>query len=243
MSPDDLHSQVRAFAEDLTRTLRAVLGDGTEELAASELEEHRFGVKAKDPGGYLLTRNGGEPFLRLRVRYWCEWDNTRHFVRVDRSEIKLFPAEGDTEPLIRYEYDSRMDDSVPSAHLQIHTNDPRIVATLGMAGKRSRRARRRAKGDGECKVSSLHLPLGGTRFRPALEDVLQMVVEEFGIDAENDWRRHLEDGREAWRRTQTKAVVRDAPEEAAHVLRKLGYCVAPPTDGIPDDRRDRLREP
>ena len=42
---------------------------------------------------------------------------------------------------------------------------------------------------------------------------------------------HLADGRESWRRTQTKAAVRDSPEDAASVLRDLGYRVDHPEGG------------
>ena len=46
-----------------------------------------------------------------------------------------------------------------------------------------------------------------------------MLVEEFGVDADDSWRQHLADGREHWRRVQTCAAVRDAPGEAVAVLR------------------------
>ncbi|WP_191563455.1 hypothetical protein [Janibacter melonis] len=245
MTGDDLHTQVRAFADNLTSTLRAVLGDTDEELRATQLEADRFLVETVSPAGFALTRSGGERFLRLRVKLRCGWDSQRVYPRVDRSEIHLVPDTGDTQPLIRYEYDARTSSSIPSAHLQIHTDDPRIGDALRLAGDRTKRSRRRAKGADErhYETSSLHLPLGGTRFRPALEDVLQMAVEEFGVDAADGWQAHLEDGREAWRRTQTRAVVRDAAEEAAGLLRHLGYTVDPPPGGPPDDRLDRLREP
>lgn len=243
MTGDDLREQVRSFADDLTSTLRAVLGDDTEELRATEPVAGRFLVSTVDPAGFALTRNG-EPFLRLRVSLRCGWDSHRAFPRVVRSEFHLVPASGDTQPLIRYEFDDSNHGNIPGAHLQIHTDDPRIGAALQRAGRRTRRSRRRAKGaePRHYETSSLHLPLGGPRFRPALEDVLQMTVEEFGVDAADDWRQHLEEGREGWRRTQTRAVVRDAPEEAVSVLRRLGYHVHPPID-LPEDRLDRLREP
>ena len=39
---------------------------------------------------------------------------------------------------------------------------------------------------------------------------------------------HVEAGRERWRCRQAAAVVRDVPEEAARVLRELGYAVEAP---------------
>lgn len=80
-------------------------------------------------------------------------------------------------------------------------------------------------------MHELHFPLGGHRFRPCLEDVLQMLVEEFGIDTADGALDALAAGREKWRRHQTGAVVRDAPEEAVRVLRELGYMVETPSGG------------
>ncbi|CAM2813274.1 MULTISPECIES: hypothetical protein [Dermacoccus] len=90
-------------------------------------------------------------------------------------------------------------------------------------------------------MDELHFPLGGARFRPALEDVLQMLVEEFGVDAVDGWRKHLAQGRERWRRIQTRAVVRDAPDEAVATLRALGYLVTEPEGEVLDANIKRLQ--
>ena len=92
-------------------------------------------------------------------------------------------------------------------------------------------------------MSDLHFPVGGTRFRPCLEDVLDMLVRELGVDHADAWRTALTDGRERWRRMQTAAVVRDAPVEAIAALTALGYDIQL-RDGTvaPQGNRDRLRE-
>lgn len=167
----------------------------------------------------------------------------RPFPRAVRSEVHLTPY-GETRPVIRYEYEAGSARSLPSAHVHVHTDDPRVVALLADSGTRTVRARRNADraAKGKAQTADLHLPLGGSRFRPALEDVLHMVVYEFGVDAEDGWQHHLANGREGWRRIQTRAVVRDAPGEAVAALRALGYEVSPPAAGAPDDNRARLRE-
>jgi hypothetical protein len=90
-------------------------------------------------------------------------------------------------------------------------------------------------------MAEVHFPLGGRRFRPALEDVLQMLVEEFGIEAVEGWEHRLQSAREAWRRSQIKAAIRDAPEDAAIALRELGYNIAPPDEAVADNE-DALRQ-
>lgn len=75
-------------------------------------------------------------------------------------------------------------------------------------------AGRVAQGMAVPRMSDLHFPVGGSRFRPCLEDILDMLVRELGVDHQPGWRDALADGRERWRRMQTAAVVRDAPGEA-----------------------------
>ncbi len=77
-------------------------------------------------------------------------------------------------------------------------------------------------------MESLHLPVGGDRFRPCLEDVIEFLVVECRFDSTAGWRAAVQAGRERWRRTQTRTVVRDSPGEAAAALRALGYTVAVP---------------
>jgi len=69
------------------------------------------------------------------------------------------------------------------------------------------------------RLSSFHFPTGGHRFRPSLEDVLEVLRVEFDLDVDNSsWAPHLRNTREKWRRVQTAAAVRDCPEEALKVL-------------------------
>jgi hypothetical protein len=77
--------------------------------------------------------------------------------------------------------------------------------------------------------------------RPSIEDLLQFLIVEFGVDAEPGAQSVLDDGRMVWRRRQISAAVRDAPEEAAGVLERLGYTVTRPESGPASDRVDRLR--
>lgn len=68
-----------------------------------------------------------------------------------------------------------------------------------------------------------------------------MLVEEFGIDSDAQGRQALRRGREAWRRMQLAAAVRDTPEIAARTLEdELGYIITRPSS-LPEDRVDKLR--
>lgn len=81
---------------------------------------------------------------------------------------------------------------------------------------------RRIHGSG----GDVHIPVGGSRFRPCLEDVLEMLIKEFGIDhADHGWRTALAEGRARWRKYQLMAAITDDPSTAVAKLRELGHSV------------------
>src|SRR5690242_21769004 len=98
-----------------------------------------------------------------------------------------------------------------------------------------------AGGDRIPQVSDLHFPLGGHRFRPCLEDVLEMLLDELGVDCPRDVRRVLAEGRERWRLKQVAASATDSPETAARVLRELGYQATRVDGAALPDLPDGLR--
>ena len=74
------------------------------------------------------------------------------------------------------------------------------------------------------KVQVLHLPVGGRRMRPTLEDVIDFAVRDLGVEAKSGWQERIESGRKRWRRLQVKAalrdVIRDDPAGAPDELRQ-----------------------
>lgn len=239
-----LLQQARSFAHELTASARAVAGPNTDPFRATAVQGvaslDRFVVRQGERTGIVLTVDKA-PTLRLEVDYRCVWDHRRMFLAVETSYTKV-SAFGATEPLFRYDY-NRSAQSAPAAHFQIHAHRDAISYTMANAGAGSSRSRARAKGAGRRipQLSDLHFTLGGHRFRPCLEDILEMLIDEFGVDAPKDARETLADGRERWRIKQVGASVRDAPKAAVDVLESLGYAVTPPATGRKRNRRDRLR--
>ena len=118
--------------------------------------------------------------------------------------------------MLRFDYlrDAR---TVPCAHINVHAHRGALSHLLSRAG------------DPEAHdMAKLHIPVGGARFRPCLEDVLQFLVQECRFDSLDGWLDAVKAGREQWRRTQVRAATRDFPEEAAGALRTLGYAVGAP---------------
>ena len=184
-----------------------------------------------------------EPLLRLTVSYEGSRDHQGQYMAVDESEIKVFAAKDGGVPLFRYEYLREAVRDMPADHLQVHAHRDSLANVMGRAGRSTRRGKRRSDRDQVSRLEELHFPLGGHRFRPCLEDVLEMLVSELGVDSTPDGRRALLARRERWRRTQIRSVVRDAPGEAVAVLQALGYEVTwPSTTPHPRGNPGRLHD-
>lgn len=143
------------------------------------------------------------------------------------------------EPLFRYEYVRAPTRAFPCAHIQVHAHRDEFtyLLTASERGKPGKRARK----DDIPRLSEFHFPLGGARYRPCLEDVLEALVHEFAIDTKEGWNAAIVEGREGWRRRQLRSAVRDARQEAAAELRDLNYEVREP-DLAAAENLTRLRE-
>jgi hypothetical protein len=236
-----LANLARDFAADLTRTVRAVAGEDCPKFVADTPEMGDSSASSvvlvfQSPADGICLRVNGEPLLTLTVEFRCAWDGHGAYLAVVWSRIAVYGRDDfSTEPLLRYEYVKDLDDRLPAAHLQVHGVHEALTEIMSGAGTgsvRGRRRQRRVAGGQLPALSQLHLPLGGHRFRPCLEDILAVLVEEFGVMPPHGDRAAalsaLADGRETWRRTQVGSVVRDAPDEAVRVLRELGYDVSFP---------------
>lgn len=222
--PPTLGQQAVIFAKELTNTVQAVSPECAPFEAKALSGGPRFTV-SQTPAEGVPLRVRGKPLLSLTARYACTYDGADRFLAVDSSEISIFAGmQAHGEPLIRYEY-LRAARDVPAAHIQVHGHRDALSHVLARAGTATNRGKRRAKGDDIPRMSGLHLPLGGHRFRPCLEDVLEMLLDEFGIDGAKGAREALHKGRVRWRKTQTASAVRDSPESAISVLEELGYSV------------------
>ncbi|MGC5629311.1 hypothetical protein ACPYO6_13840 [Georgenia sp. Z1344] len=129
---------------------------------------------------------------------------------------------------------------MPGAHLQVHAHRDAATYVMSQAGTSTMRGKRRAAATEVPKLAELHFPLGGHRFRPCLQDLLEMLVSELGVDVSPEGRESLRRGRERWRRQQTRSVVRDAPDEAVAILDELGYRITAP-DPAPPTNTSRLQ--
>ncbi|QKW36302.1 hypothetical protein HUT06_21575 [Actinomadura sp. NAK00032] len=239
---EQLTRQADTFASDLTRTVQGVLGPDVPAFEAvyerGKRGARRLLVRSRTPEGEpsppIPIKIDGKCRLELIVQLQCTWDGHRSFLAIEDSKAHVRMMRK-PEPLFRWEYLRHPESNVPCAHFHVHAHrDEAVYLLLTGKGDNARIRKRAAQLDADTPVipqlSDLHLPLGGPRFRPCLEDVLQFLVEEFGIDCEVGWKDAIHKGRRAWRRLQTGVVVRDCPDEAVRVLKDLGYAIEPPTE-------------
>lgn len=241
--PDPLQEAAETFATEMSRTVSAFLNEdwlfhasalGQHVTVQESGEDERIGIPLKLRGSI---------YLRLSVEYRCSWSSSVECLAIESSAIKVYPGSKiKGEPLFRYDYDRNpTNPGLPSAHIHIHGHRD-AFAHLMSSSRVSNKGRSNAKRklSDVPQLSEVHFPVGGPRFRPTLEDVLDAIQFEFGLDHGPDWIARRDESRAAWRRTQLAAATRDCPEEAARVLTDLGYQIAPPPQGHPSQRTAKL---
>lgn len=169
----------------------------------------------------------GAPLAEFSVIYKLCVDSFGDHLAVEHSSFVL-KAKLDRAPIIRWDYD-REARSKPSSHVQMTAHRGALSHLLS-----------RLDHETPHSIESLHMPMGGDRFRPCLEDIVEFLIRDCGFKGGADWRETLRSGRAKWRRIQTRAVVRDAPAEAAAQLAAMGYNVTIPDGGHAPERTDRL---
>jgi hypothetical protein len=110
--------------------------------------------------------------------------------------------------LCRFDYQRGKGES-PEAHLQVYGESEVLASLTGTPRTR--------------QLERLHFPVGGRRYRPTLEDVVEFLITEGMADPRDDrWEDVLRSGREAFQRIQLSAAIRRDPETARAALRDLG---------------------
>lgn len=222
---DKLAGHAADFTDEVQQTLDKVL-PGTRKIIS---------LRAEKSPHYVVRPEGPRPTDRrialyvesehsadLGFAFYLAMDHAGAYLKTVRSQIHLYSVL-DRTPLLRLEYRTDMH-TAPIAHWQFHAERGAFSHLLARAhGSKTGHVAR------PHDLSSLHLPVGGERFRPCLEDVLQFLITECGVDHKSEWEEAVRAGRERWRRRQLGAAVRDSPGEAARVLRELGWTVQEPS--------------
>ncbi len=225
MTAPDLRKQSAAFASNVQTTIASALPGDIAIQSEAIAGEDRFWVRPAAENGKRRIKLlvGGEHLADLGVTFQMSWDQGGSYLKTQQSAFVVHSILSGA-PLVRLEFDFQ-GTTPPVAHWHVHAESGAFSHMLSKAHS--------VDPDRVSKphdLSALHFPVGGERFRPCLEDLLEFMIAECGIDANVGWQRALAAGRENWRRMQVRAMTRDAQQEVADVLRKQGWTVTPPNE-------------
>ncbi len=210
MPAADLQKRARDFARRVQRILNTTV-----------CRDVRISVVVTaDPGvvvvGYGLSKSkfrtarfpvsGGRCWLD--VGYQLCMDDMGEHLAVEASAFGVFAADDHKSCLCRYDYE-RGKNEYPEAHLQVYGESGALASWEGIPRTR--------------KLERLHFPVGGRRYRPTLEDVVEFLITEgLAVPRDEGWKDVLRTEREVFQRIQLRAAIRRDPESAREALKDLG---------------------
>jgi hypothetical protein len=167
--PGDLERQAEEFGRETAGLLAATLPDLPDPPIEILRHEDRFVIAT--PGLLPLPLYAsGRQLASIKVSMSCQMDSAGRYLAVEESTLNLL-ATLDRTPVLRIHY-YRKPRGKPGAHIHLHGHRGALSHLLSQAG---------------CEhphdMSSLHIPVGGARFRPCLEDFIQFLICECKFDA------------------------------------------------------------
>jgi hypothetical protein len=220
LSRFDLRGHADAFAAELTDLLNHTITDGIRITAITDKagQQARIGhglspsdLSALDTIPLAFGRK--TPHLYLGLIFKMAADDAGRYPMV-RSSVMYLSADADgIKTLLHYDYERDKTDDYPEAHLQICATSEEWEEAMASYGPRGR------------ALKKLHLPVGGRRFRPSVEDLIEFVVTEKLASGRPGWKAHVDRGRERFEERQLRAAVRRQPEIALAILREEGHIL------------------
>ncbi len=162
-----------------------------------------------------LTISKSPARLYLSVLHTLELDDSETFLTTKQSTYTL-QEDDDDASILTYDFVREPPNEFPEAHIHIHGESDVLRGMLHASGR------------DKDKPADLHLPVGGRRFRPCLEDIIEFCILERLVTPRNEWQGALNRSRDEYRDRQLRAAVRRNPAAAAEVLRSDGWQVTAP---------------
>jgi hypothetical protein len=133
-------------------------------------------------------------------------EETGRFLQVISSAFSVYAGPDGKSCLCHFDYERDKARGYPEAHLQVIGKSDALATWPGQPNTR--------------ELGRLHLPVGGRRYRPPIEDVVEFLVVEKLAEPRPEWREVLDRQRREWERIQLKAAIRRDPQAALEVLRE-----------------------
>ncbi|HZD73235.1 MAG TPA: hypothetical protein VE776_05010 [Actinomycetota bacterium] len=165
-----------------------------------------FGVNRREPfpgRGIPLTLGGTPAQCYIHVMHTLV--QRRGELATHESSFGVYLDADLSTCLMHYDFAREPGNRYPAAHVQVNAVSAAFGELCGRLGRRD-------------DLSRLHLPVGGKRFRPCLEDLVEMLIVEGLAAGRAGWESAISEHRAAFLRIQLKAAVRDDPEAAREEL-------------------------
>ena len=223
--PNSLGAQARALAASLTQLLNGTVAHGV-----------RLGCAESAPGCFIVGRGIAKKQLVVRelvpltldqkqasifllVTNMLVADGSREgWLTVDRATYTLqaSPTPG-SDVLCSYDYARNVNNGYPEAHLHVYSPRSEPFARVMEAANRSRDPQDAL----HFAVGGAHNDNGGIRYRPILEDVIEMLVQERLVRARDNWRTVVDAGRRQFYEKQLRAEIHRNPAIARDAVAGL----------------------
>ncbi len=223
MPGESLADQARIFADQTSDLLNHTVTNGVRITAVTTQAGFRvmgMGVKASDPDAKpIAVAVRGKPLVWLYLIHTFDLDPEGRYLTMLASTMSVYTSEDMTsdELVLGIDYVREPANQYPGCHLHVSGARDDLDRIYRGDGRDSR------------KLRDLHLPVGGRRFRPSLEDLIEFMITEEMVEPRPGWSDVVKQHRERWEEIQVKAAVRRHQEHAAVALRNEGWSVTPPS--------------
>lgn len=220
--PPDLSKQAKTFAGELKDLLNGTVTDGISlsvmmDVLGRAVIGYRLARDDLHGRAIDLTVTGSPARLRLRLHHTLVLDESNQHLTTNKNTYTLVTADEDLA-VLTYDYVRDPPNKYPEAHLHIDGEAQGLQRLLDLSD--------RAKS----RPADLHLPVGGRRYRPSLEDLIEFCILEELVTPRPGWQNALDASRDRFHTQQLRAAVRRKPDEAASVLRDIGWTASAPSD-------------
>ena len=211
--PPSLREQAGDFADRTSDLLNRTVADGIRIRAVLQHDGQvgwtGYGISKERPSpgrGIPLTVTAARPRCFLHVMHTLV--QAYGVLITDQSSFGLYLDQDLNGCVFHYDYARYPGNPYPAAHVQVDATSTAFDELCGRLGR-------------DAELARLHFPVGGRRFRPCLEDVVEMLIVERLAVGRDGWEQAIEEHRTWFRRIQLKAAVRDDPEAVREELERL----------------------
>ncbi|MFI1957178.1 hypothetical protein ACH46L_20085 [Streptomyces althioticus] len=142
----------------------------------------------------------------MELSFQLHMDPEGEYLTVYKSFIGVFRDKETKVGLVHFDYERDKADGYPDAHLQVQGYSEFLAELLP-----------------DRPLAKLHFPVGGKRFRPCLEDVIEFLIVEGLVEGVPEWRGALAPGRERFQRNQLRAAMRRNPDIVREFVKEYRF--------------------